>query len=428
MIKWDDHMLDDPISKLRKALASDKCNGIVFVEHSWKQLKLPMSWYEQQCKLVDYDEITIAREIDLQRIHGSGLSPFKRSDIMYIMSHKKTIIDKIDLSQNYCPFNIYERLKPNIPYILVVDPSDGLAMDNNAVTLINPYTQIPAMEFQSPYVSQPQLCVMLCKFMDQFCPKCMIVIESNKGVELINRFLETKYRYQLYYDDNKLLKNIDERVDKYGSIVKAANERRAYGFTTTRSNRPKLFAILENLMEERKECICTDYIVQDVCGLIRKPNGKVEAGSGLHDDNIMSYLIGLFVYFFAPAELLEQFGIHRGASDPNEYFDEDGNMTEQSQLQKMKEMLPSLPQEMQEIIMQTLNQRNNVDDSWEYHKEIQKYQQEEFLEDPLNGARRFTTTASPMDQSFWNQYDSNIIESNFPEDNYKNFDINDYID
>ena len=98
------------------------------------------------------------------------------------------------------------------------------------------------------------------------------------------------------------------------------------------------------------------------------------------------------------------------------------------QLQKMKEMLPSLPPEMQEIIMQTLNQRNNVDDSWEYHKEIQKYQQEEFLEDPLNGARRFTTTASPMDQSFWNQYDSNIIESNFPEDNYKNFDINDYID
>jgi hypothetical protein len=429
MFKWEERLFDEPINKLKKALHNPKCNGIVFVEHTWRQLKLSMSWYEEQCRLVDFDQITIMREIDLQRIHGSGKSPFKRSDIIYIMNHKKSAIEKLDLSQNFCTFNIYEKIRPNIPYILSVDPSDGLAVDNNAVTLINPYTQLPIMEFKSPYVSQPELCRMLCKFMDTYCPKCMIVIESNKGVELINRFLETKYRYQLYYDDNKLFKNIDERVNKYGDIVKSANERRAYGFTTTRSSRPKLYAILENLMEERKECLCTEYIVEDICGLIRKANGKVEAGAGLHDDNIMSYLIGMFIYLHAPAELLEQFGIIRGASNPENYYDENGNLTEEAQIRKIKEMMPGLPPEMQAIFQQTLNQRNVVDDMWEYQREIQSYQQEAeiYQLDRMTSNRLHTTSASPIDESFWARYDQQVADSNF-DYGQNTFNIEDYID
>jgi hypothetical protein len=427
MIKWDDHMLDDPIEKLRTALRSDKCNGIVYVEHTWRQLKLPMSWYEEQCRLVDYDQITIMREIDLQRIHGSNTSPFKRSDILYIMNHKKTPLERIDLSQNYCPFIIYEKIKPNIPYILSIDPSDGLALDNNAVTMINPYTQLPVMEFQSPYVSQPQLCKMLIKFMDTYCPKCMILIESNKGIELINRFMETKYKYQLYYDDNKMMKNIDERVNKYGDIVRQANERRAYGLSTSRANRPKYDAILENLMLERKECLCTEYIVTDVCGLIRTASGKVEAGKGSHDDNIISYLMGLFVYYHAPAELLERYGIQRGAVDPNTYYDENGNMTEEAQLDRLREMLPGLPDELQEIIKGTLDQKDEVKESWDYYKEVQKYEAQDYFNNPINGNLRIDYSQAPNDQAFWQAFDDNVYQSNFDEDKKEDeFDINDY--
>ena len=155
-----------------------------------QQLKLPMSWYETQCGLVSFNEEVIMREIDLKRVHGSSLSPFKRSDILYLINHVSEPIEQIDISKNLCPFLIYEKLKFSTPYMLCVDPAEGLGTDNNAVTIINPYSLKPVVEFRSPYVSQPELFDMLCRFMDRYCPKCMIIIESNRGRELINLFLK----------------------------------------------------------------------------------------------------------------------------------------------------------------------------------------------------------------------------------------------
>ena len=431
MLKWDDTMLDIPINKLKKTLANPKCNGIIFLEHSWRQLKLSMSWYEEQCRLVDYSEEKIMREIELKRIHGSSLSPFKRKDIMYLIAHQKNPIDKVDVSNNLCPFNIYQKLKPNTPYILCVDPAEGLDTDNNAVTLINPYTQLPVMEFRSPYVSQPELGRMLIKFMDQYCPRSMIVIENNRGRELINFFMDSKYRFNLYYDDSKLLTNISEKVDKYGAIVQSAYERRAYGLSTTRSNRPKYYAILENVVEERKDLLYTEFLVDDVCGLIRKANGRVEAGPGKHDDNIMSYLMGLYIYYNAPFEVLERYGIVRGASE-EELYDDNGNMTEQEMLRRMKEMVTenALPPELQALIQDTLNQKNDIDDSWQYYKEVDAAMHEQpRLPSQMNPGelnRGFVQSASPIDDSFWARYDEEIMQSNWSDRD--TFNIEDYLD
>ena len=71
MLVWDDHFYDEPINKIKKMLDSSECNGIMYIEHTWKQLKQSMEWYKKQCKLVDYDIDTILREIDLQRIQGN---------------------------------------------------------------------------------------------------------------------------------------------------------------------------------------------------------------------------------------------------------------------------------------------------------------------------------------------------------------------
>ena len=281
MMKWEDRMLDEPIDKIKSILNSPSYNRFMFIEHSWQQLKLPMSWYETQCGLVSFNEEVIMREIDLTRVHGSSLSPFKRSDVLYLINHVQDPIEVVDISKNLCPFNIYEKLKYSTPYMLCVDPAEGLGTDNNAVTIINPYSLKPVVEFRSPYVSQPELFDMLCRFMDRYCPKCMIIIESNRGRELINLFMNSKYRYQLYYDDNKIMKEISESVDAHGRLKQAASERRAYGLLTSKSNRDYFYGILEMLVEEHKEILCTKYLVEDIAGLIRKPGtGRVEAGPG----------------------------------------------------------------------------------------------------------------------------------------------------
>ena len=429
MLKWEDRMFDEPIDKLKKIINGPGYNRMVFVEHSWKQLKLPMEWYEKQCSLVNFNMEVIMREIELKRIHGSNNSPFKRNDLMYLMKHEREPIDKIDYSKNLCPILIFEKLRLNKAYILSVDPSEGLAQDNNAVTLIDPVTQKPVAEYKSPYISQPDLCKLLCRFLDDYCPKSMIVIESNKGRELINCFLETKYRYQLYYDDGKLGDKVIEKTDPYGALKKAAMQRRAYGIWTG-SNRSQYYAILENIMEERKELLLTPYLVKDVCGLIRKPNGRVEAGSGQNDDNIMSYLIGMFVYLHSPYEKLEEYGIRRGASDDLSDYNEQGELTEEGTIKRLAEMLPSLPDGMRELISGALAQTNPVNEAEAYYQEIQRVRAGGSYSLDVNAdpTESHSTSAAPMDTAFWNNYDAKVWESNFSDDAVgPAFDIDDYI-
>jgi hypothetical protein len=167
-------------------------------------------------------------------------------------------------------------------------------------------------------------------------------------------------------------------------------------------------------MEERKELICTPYIVEDVCGLIRKPNGKVEAGTGNHDDNIMSYLMGLFIYFNAPYEKLAEYGIRRGESDnynSNDY-DEKGNITQEGTLNKLKEMLPSLPDSFKEVIMEALNKKDPITDAINYAKEIKETRQlfaiENGSEIESDNMLEITQTNYPDDVAFWNNFDDNI--------------------
>ena len=446
MLKWDDHMLDMDIKELKKIATSKSYNRFVFVEHSWKQLKLSNEWYEQQCGLVSFNVEVIMREIELKRIHGSSQSPFKRKDLIYLMNHVRTPINQIDYSNNLCPIYIYEKLRLNKVYMLCVDPSEGLAQDNNAMTLIDPVTRKPVAEFQSPYISQPAFCTLLCRFLDDYCPRSVIIIESNKGRELINRFLETKYRFQLYYDDGKLGDQVIEKTDPYGRLKAEATRRRAFGVWTG-SNRSQYFGILENIMEESKDLLLTKYLVEDTCGLIRKPNGRVEAGQGAHDDNIMSYLIGMFVFTQAPYEKLEEFGIHRGAGngfyeETGEYaqedYDENGQITQEGSLRQMANLLPSLPPNMQEIVKAALAQQDPVKESQKFYKEVERaramYGQDTPMgwEDETQGDEDYIPTEAPLDLAHWAEFDRGILKSNEPQDDpfgiSGGFDVEDYLD
>lgn len=435
MMIWEESFFDKDIDEIKAVLNSPAYNRFMFIEHSWQQLKLPMSWYEEQCSLVSFNEEVILREIGLQRIHGSSLSPFKRSDIMYIMSHKKTPIAEWDISKNLCPFKIYEKLKYSTPYLCCVDPAEGIGGDSSAVVFINPYTQQPAVEFRSPYVSQPDLFQMLCQFMDKYCPKCMIIIESNRGIELINCFLSSKYQPQLYYDDGKLLQTI-EKMKANGQVYHSSAQRRATGFTTAGNNRNMLIRLLEVLMEEEKGILCTPNLVDDICALIKKPTtGRVEAGPGKHDDTVMAFLIGIFLYRNLTPERLEEYGIRKGMADDSDDYTEEGELTMEAKLRKMKEMLPGLPEQLRMLISGALNIRSEVDDINRATKEIQQARQaisrgalpseDGFVR--LDEADIRTQTAAPSDIAFWEQWDQSMT-GGYESADQGSIDIEDLVD
>ena len=429
MLVWNDSFYDEPINKIKKILNSTECNGIMYIEHSWKQLKQSMEWYKKQCKLVDYDIDTILREVDLQRIQGNERSPFKKSALVHIARNMKTPIKSIDLSKTLSPINIYEDLNKKIHYILSVDPAEGLGLNNNAFTLINPHTEMVAAEFKSPYISPPDFYRMIVKFMDEYCPKSMIIVEANRGRELINRFMESKYRYQLWYDSKKLTAKKVETTDKYGAERRSANERRAFGFDTTASTKPLLFSIIERLMEEDLSKVCTEYIVKDVSCVQRMPNGKIILGSGDdsegegHGDNLMSYLIGLYVLYNAGN--LEEYGVYPGSSEPIN----NRELSEEEKKEQILSLMGSMPDEMREMFQQVLNQSDPVEESFRNEREIQN---EMKMYDAMNnnfdeGDMRFIDDS--MDDNIWMQTQHEIFATNrmLSEDPNRVFDINDYV-
>ena len=360
-LKWEDKFYDISPEKLR-AMVNDtksKRNGIMWIEHSWKQLKKTQEWYENQCRLVSWNLETIAREIDLKRLHGSSLSPFKREDIMYIQANKREPIGDLDLSKNMCPFKFYKKMKKSVPYFICIDPSEGLALDNNAIEIESPYTLEVVCEFKSPYISQPDLSEMIVQFMDLCCPNALLIIENNKGRELINCLRKTKYASRMWYDPGKML-DVTEKLNKYGVQAKDALERRAYGLTTTTASRPVLMGILERMMDEEKRKFVSQYVVDDISALIRTPTGRIQAATGQHDDNIMAYLFGPYIKF--NANNLEEFGIDVHDIDPDEenlmgninVREEKKELTEEEQVLKLREMYSDLPPDIQDALKDSL--------------------------------------------------------------------------
>lgn len=410
MLRWNDHMFDDKIAELNRLVHYPKRTPIMYVEHTWQELGLPMSWYETQCGLVSFKEDVILREIDLKRIPGNELSPFKKTDIMYLNKHEKKPIAQADYTNARTPFHIFEPLHKEYHYILSCDPADGLDGDNFAITLINPYTLYPAAEFRSPFLSQTQLARTIEKFMDNHCPRSMIVIEANKGRECINRLMETKYRYQVYYDVDKLNSRIIDVKDEYGAERAAAMERRALGLDTTPKSRPKYFGILEDIMSNDRDQLCTPFIKEDVTGLIRKPTtGRIEAGEGFHDDNIMSYLMGLYVY--RNASNLEDFGIVRGQMEPPAISAADSPATIKK---KLRNIYNYLPDSMKEFFQPVVEAKDPVDEAWNYQRELARSQRDQEWErisaDPL--ASKNSYVPPEYNDAIWDRLDKAIEESN----------------
>lgn len=442
MLKWNDHMLDDPINQVKALINNKKCNGFMYIEHTWKQLGKSLEWYENQCKLVHYDGDKVLREIELQRIQGNERSPFKKQALVFIAQNKKMPIEKIDILNNLQPIMIYERLNKKVAYVLSIDPAEALARNNTAFTLINPHTEMIAAEFKSPYVSTPDFVKMCVKFMKMYCPRSMIVVENNKGRNVIERFEESPFRNHLWYDKDKITDYIVKTTDEYGALKQAAYQRRALGFNTSTKSKNLLFKIIERMMEEELEKVNTEYLVKDVASVQRKDNGKIILGAGDddegegHGDVLMAYLIGIFV--LENAKNLEEFGVCPGASAPDLEPENRLLQDTDTQKRKIKELIYTLPENMRDIFKDFLKQTDPIEESMKHQIEIEKaYRQiEQQQESPtdtfvpnrndyIDPAEQEQIWAS-INKTMMGDYTENISSND--DMSRKDFNVSDWID
>lgn len=280
--KWTEKIYDmteDEIQEYLSAQGKD-CNKILYIEYSYIQIGKTEKWLEEISAKIG-DPLVVRREILLQRLHGSSLSPFPQEDIEYIVETQHKPIDELWL-MDYYKFDIYKKLERNIPYLVGIDCSTGTGGDYNAITVINPYTLEPDAEFECSYIGETMYEKLIIELV-KVIPRAVIIIERNSvGDGIVDHLLHSPIAARLYYDKSKDLVDETARSNETveSMLKKQSQQKRFYGVYTGSQSRDDMFAILARHVNEYKEKFITNNIIRDLSRLIRKPNGRVEAGAG----------------------------------------------------------------------------------------------------------------------------------------------------
>lgn len=313
--RWSDTMYDMPIEEVREYLKQNSESDIFYIEYNYRDLRETEEWFETQARKIG-NPITVKREILLMRIRGSDNSPFDQDALEYIHGKIRPIKSELIL-QTYYKIDIYENLDRSIPYIIGTDCSTGTNKDHNAFTVINPYTVEPVAEFQCNYIGETKYLALIEEFITKHIPRAILCIERNSvGDAIIDNIIENNRPIltNLYYDRAKDLvtKNINANTTVESMLKARAEEKSYYGVYTSGPSREAMMAILANRVSEHKNKFVTRHITSDLLKLVVSSSGKIQARSGHTDDNIMSYLIGLYVFYHG--NNLPLFGFIRGSN------------------------------------------------------------------------------------------------------------------
>lgn len=306
---WDDSFYNKPIEELERLSFADKKMGVFYMEYSYQQIGLTYEWFKYIAAKIG-NMITVRREILLQRLRGSSRSPYDRDDIDKIIELAKKPIRMVMLNKYY-RLDIYEELNRGIPYIVGIDCATGTNNDSNAMSIINPYTTALVAEFECSYVGEPEFIKVIIELVSKYIPRAIICIERNHvGDSIIAFLLQSKIAGRLYFD--KFKKLAEERMEDLSTVEsmlkKKAREKTYYGVFTEQKSREVMFGILADRIKTDKDKFVGQNVTRDITKLIQR-GAKIVAQEPWHDDSIMSYLIGMYVYFYG--NNLESFGFSK---------------------------------------------------------------------------------------------------------------------
>lgn len=332
MIPWTEKIYDmteEEIKNYKSAFKEDYHNSeekhtrevidVFYLEYQYYQVRKTYQWVMEQYALSG-DKMAIRREILLQRLRGSNNSPVSAEDIEYLISNMRKS-DRDILINGKWRFRLYDHgagyqygrpkdLDENIPYIVGIDPAAGGGGDNFAVTVVNPYNLQIAAEFKSPYISGVAACQMLVELVQDHIPKAVLIPEKNSmGIYLIQMIVEqTSIKENLYWSESarQLEDMVEEDAADY-ELKKLSVQYKKYGTYLTPKVRNAMLELLFKHIDECKEILNTEYLVDDICKLVRTSTGRIEALKGEHDDCLFSYLHAIYIYY--TGDNLENFGI-----------------------------------------------------------------------------------------------------------------------
>lgn len=303
-VKWTEKMYDmaydpndDSKNEVLQYVKNNGENGIVYIEYSYKQIGLTDEWLREMYNKIS-NPLVVKREILLQRLRGSSQSPFDQEDIEYIVNSIHPVIEELYLLDHF-RFDIYTPLNRRTPYLIGIDCSTGTNGDNNAITILDPYTVEPVAEFKCPYIGETLFEKLIQELIRKYLPLGVLCIERNSvGDGIVDHLMNSPIAQNLYTDKGADLVELNMRDNQtVESMLKKKGEIKQYtGVYTGTKSREDMMAILMRHMAEFKDKFITKNITEDISRLVRTNSGKIEAGPGSRTIIGFSLTIIIFQY------------------------------------------------------------------------------------------------------------------------------------
>lgn len=127
------------------------------------------------------------------------------------------------------------------------------------------------------------------------------------GSSVIAILKKSKIKRNLYYEIKDRV--TEERMEGM-AIQRRKQKVKVYGFDETKNSRNLLMEILRDRMDNHKARFIARILYEELCTLEVKKNGKIEHADNAHDDQIFSYLMALYVWYYGK-DLMENFGLDK---------------------------------------------------------------------------------------------------------------------
>lgn len=339
-VKFKEEFYDWKIKEVKEFIRNNSSNGFVNIIFSYKQLGRASDYLEQMESDLGGNWLKVRREVLLEWVSINNESPFDKDDLDEIreLSANKKPIKSIYIDKYY-ELVLYENINTQNKIILSSDVASGTSRDFSTIALIDSKTKRCIGELKNNKVDTLQFSVIIHTIATQILfGKCIIAIERNNvGSSVITNLLKTDVKSLIYYERDKDV--LQEKLKK-GREVHSDSQTIKFGIWTDEVKRQEMFDILARFVKDYKDRITTETLAEQICALVYDKKGRVDHPDNGHDDMVMGYLIGMWMYYHG--NNTSSFGLVKYPDiDPSTGMTEDEALfkMEQEQIERDKERL-----------------------------------------------------------------------------------------
>jgi len=321
---WDDVLYDRTYQELEAIKDANQNSTFFYIRYSYLQLGSGQEYFANMVKELQRDWAKIRREVLCEWAVGSMNCPFKEEDLDTIKSLCKT--DPINTlyfgNAGQYSLHIWNQfpIGSQHPPIIGVDVAGGWQNDSSAITIIDSQTTKVLATLNCNYIPGQDLAQIVYEIVTKYMRNAIVNIERNGGygASVLQLLIKSSIKKNLYYEIKEQVK--EERFDGVKTVHRKQKVK-SYGTDNTANSRIQMIDLLHQRVNYHKDKFIAPILYDELTTMEVKKNGRTEHAANSHDDQIFSYLMALYVWYYGE-DLVGRFNIYKNELKTDADIDE----------------------------------------------------------------------------------------------------------